>query len=166
MHVQQSDLVIFLGVTLLTAPAFADDCAAVKTAMLNSGHTPHTAVVTATDAQGKKTVTRQVQTVDNKYVQTADGKWHAMNIAIKDLNENTSSVKTCRQTGSDNVAGESTLVYAVHTYLEGTSGDQKMWVSSKNRIVKAEITMEGARYTTEYDFAHVAAPADAVPMGK
>jgi hypothetical protein len=166
MHIHHSHLLIVLGVVLLAAPAFADDCAAVKSAMLNSGHTPHTVIVTATDAQGKKTITRQVQTVDNKYVQTADGKWHAMNIAIKDLNDNMSSVKTCRRTGSDNVAGESASVYAVHTDTDGEAGDQKLWVSSNNRIVRAEVMMRGARYTTEYDFAHVTPPANAIPMGR
>ena len=108
MHIENYRILIaFLG-SVLTASAGADDCTTVKSAMLGSGRTPHSLVLTNTDAQGKKTVTHQVQTLDNKYVQTADGMWHAMNIAIKDLDDDLSGVKTCRRSGSDNVSGEST----------------------------------------------------------
>ena len=158
-------LLIVLAFAVFSAPALADDCAAVKIAMLNSGHTPHSVVVTKTDGQGKKIVTRQVQTVDNKYVQTPDGKWYAMNIAIKDLDDDLSGVLTCRRSGTDSVSGEFTVVYEVHMNLEGEVGDQKCWVSSKNLVLKSERVMKGARYTTEYDFAHVTPPANAIPMG-
>jgi hypothetical protein len=87
MYIDTPRTLIALAFTVLTAPTLADECAPVKGAMLNSGHTPHTVILTRTDGQGKKTVTRQVQTVDNEYMQTADGKWYAMNIAIKDLNQ-------------------------------------------------------------------------------
>ena len=77
-------------------------------------------------------MTRQVQTVDNKYVQTAAGKWYAMNIAIKDLNDDLSGLLTCRRSGSESVSGESTAVYDVHMNIEGSMKDQRVWVSSKN----------------------------------
>jgi hypothetical protein len=156
---------VALTLAALSAPALADDCATVKSAMLNSGHTPHSLIVTKTDGQGKKTVTRQVQTVDNKFVQLPDGKWYAMNIAIKDLNDDLSGLLTCHGSGTDRVGGESTAVYAVHLNLEGQVSDQKLWVSSKNLILKTEAVIEGGHYTSEYDFAHVTAPAGAIPMG-
>ena len=165
MHISNTRLLVSLALAVLTAPAFADDCATVKSAMLNSGHTPHNVVVTKTDGQGKKTVTRQVQTVDNKYVQTPDGKWHAMNIAMKDLNDDLSGVQACRRSGSENVSGESTAVYDVHMDLEGTISDNRVWVSSKNLVLKSEGIIEGAHYTTEYDFGHVTPPANAIPLG-
>jgi hypothetical protein len=31
--------------------------------------------------------------------------------------------------------------------------------------LKSEGVIEGAHYTTEYDFGHVTAPANAIPMG-
>jgi hypothetical protein len=40
-----------------------------------------------------------------------------------------------------------------------------MWVSSKNMVVRSEGTIEGAHYTTDYDFAHVTPPANAISMG-
>ena len=150
---------------IFDAAALADDCNTVKSAMLNSGHTPHSVTVTATNGQGKKTLTKQIQTVDNKYVQVADGKWYAMNIGIKDLNDNTSGVLTCKRTGSDTVGGESTTLYEVHANLEGEVQDQKMWVSSNNRVLKSEGMMHGSAYTTEYDFSHVTPPAGAISMG-
>jgi hypothetical protein len=75
MQIQNSRLLTALAFAVLTAPALAHDCTTVKSAMLNSGHTPHSVLITKTDGQGKKSVTRQVQTVDNKYVQMPDGKW-------------------------------------------------------------------------------------------
>ncbi len=165
MYIETPRTLIALAFIVLTTPALADDCATVKSAMLNSGHTPHSLILTQTDSQGKMTVTRQVQTVDNKYVQRPDGKWYAMNIAIKDLNDDLSGLLTCRRSGSDSVSGEVTVVYEVHMNLEGEVTDQKIWVSSKNMVLKSEGTIEGAHYTTDYDFAHVTPPANAIPMG-
>lgn len=162
---RETSLMIALAFAALSAPALADDCSTVKSAMLNSGHTPHSVIVTQTDGQGKKTVTRQVQTVENKYVQRPDGKWYAMNIAIKDLDDDLSGVLTCRRSGSDSISGESTAVYEVHLNMEGQVSDQKIWVSSKNMVLKSEGVIEGARYTTEYDFAHVTPPPNAISLG-
>jgi hypothetical protein len=165
MYIDSSRVLIVLAFAVLTAPALADECTTVKSAMLNSGHTPHSLLITKTDAQGKKTLTRQVQTVDNKYVQLPTGKWYAMNIAIKDLNDDLSGVQTCRRSGSESVGGEPTTVYDVHLNLEGSITDSRVWVSSKNLILKSEGVMEGVHYTTEYDFSHVTPPANAVAMG-
>lgn len=165
MYIDNFRILIVLAFAVLTAPVRADDCTMVKSAMLNSGHTPNSMLITKTDGQGKKTLTRQVQTVDNKYVQTPDGKWYAMNIAIKDLNDNLSGVLTCRRSGSESVSGESTAVYEVHMNLDGSSSDGRVWVSSKNLILKSERVLGGAHYTTEYDFGHIMPPANAIPMG-
>jgi hypothetical protein len=165
MQIQNFRLLTALAFAVLTAPALADDCTSVKSAMLNSGHTPKSVLITKTDGQGKKTMTRQVQTVDKKYVQMPDGKWYAMNIAIKDLNDDLSGVQTCRRSGSESAGGESTAVYDVHMNIEGSISDSRIWVSSKNLILKSEGVIEGAHYTTEYDFGHVTPPANAIPMG-
>ncbi len=165
MYIDTPRSLVALAFTVFTTPTLADDCATVKSAMLNSGHTPHSVILTRTDGQAKKTVTRQVQTLDNKYVQTADGKWYAMNIAIKDLNDDLSGLLTCRRSGSDSVSGEVTAVYEVHMNLEGQVSDQKLWVSSKNMVLKSEGTFAGSHYITEYDFVHVTPPANALPMG-
>jgi hypothetical protein len=165
MYIDPARALIALAFTVLTAPALADDCATVKSAMLNTGHTPHSLILTQTDGQGKKTVTHQVQTVDNKYIQRPDGKWYAMNIAIKDLNDDLSGVQSCRRSGSDNVSGKATAVYEVRMNLAGSVTDQKLWVSSNNVILKSEATMGGSHYTTDYDFAHVTPPANAVSIG-
>jgi hypothetical protein len=165
MYIQNCRVLFALAFAVLTAPALADDCMTVKSAMSNSGHTPNSKLVTKTDGQGKKTVTRQVQTMDNKYVQVPDGKWYAMNIAIKDLNDDLSGVQTCRRSGTESVSGESTAVYEVHMNIEGSISDGRVWVSSKNLILKSEQVIKGARYTTQYDFGHVTPPANAIPMG-
>jgi hypothetical protein len=158
-------LLIAMTLAALSAPALADDCAAAKSAMLDSGHKPHSVTVTSIDAQGKQFVTKQVQTATNKYVQTKDGKWYAMNIAIKDLNDNTDSVKTCSRVGSDTVNGESTTVYAINIDQAGMMLDQKIWVSSKNLILKSEGKMNGTRLVTTFDFSNATPPANATPTG-
>jgi hypothetical protein len=166
MYTKTFRSLLALAFVVLASPALADDCATIKSAALHSGHSPHSLLITKTDGQGKKTVTRQVQTVDNKYVQMPNGKWFAMNIAIKDLNNDLSGILTCRRSGSDSVNGESTTVYEVHMNLEGQSTDNKYWVSSKNLILKSETVMEGAHYTNDYDFAHVTAPSNAISIGR
>jgi hypothetical protein len=165
MYIQNSRGLLALAFAVLGAPALADDCTTVKSAMLNTGHAPNSLLITKTDGQRKKTVTRQVQTVDNKYVQMPDGKWRALNIAIKDLHDDLPEVQTCRRSGSENVGGESTTVYDVHMNIEGSISDGKVWVSSKNLILKSQRVIEGADYTVEYDFSHVTPPANAIPMG-
>ncbi len=165
MQIVNSCVLVGLGFLVLGVPALADDCTIVKSAILNSGHTPHSVLVTKTDGQGKKSVTRQVQTLDNKYVQTPDGKWYAMNIAIKDLNNDLAGVQTCRRGSSESVTGESTAVYDVHMNLDGRISDNRVWVSSKTLVLKSETVIEGVHYTTEYDFAHVTPPPNAISMG-
>jgi hypothetical protein len=156
-----------MGIFAFAGPALADDCAsAAKGAMLNSGRTPVSVTMTKTDAQGKKTTTRQVQTATNKYVQTENGKWYAMNIAIKDLVDNLDTTKlACRRSGSDTLNGEAVTTYEVQEDVDETLKDNKIWVSSRNLILKSEGNIEGAHYTLLYDYAHVTPPANAVSMG-
>jgi hypothetical protein len=164
MSFQAHFLWIGIAIVLASTSAHADDCAAAKSAMLDSGHKPHSVTVTSTDSQGKQIVTRQVQTATNKYVQTKDGKWFAMGIAIKDLNDNTDAVKTCSRVGSDTVNGESTTVYAVSFDQGGAMMQQKIWVSSKNLILKSEGNANGGRIVTTMDYSNVVAPANATSM--
>jgi hypothetical protein len=165
VYIDNSCILIALAFAVLTAPALADDCTTVKSAMLNSGHTPHSLLLTKTDGRGKKTVTRQVQTTDNKYVQTPDGKWYAMNITMTDLNDDLSGVLTCLRNGSESLGGESSAMYDVHMNLQGSVSDSRVWISSKKLILKSEQVIEGVHYTTEYDFDHATPPANAISMG-
>jgi hypothetical protein len=164
MSIDAHFVLIAFTLAAVAAPVFADDCALVKSAMLDTGHTPKSATTTKTDERGKKVVTRTIQTVTNKYVQTEDGKWYAMNIALKDLDDDLSAKLTCRRSGSDIVNGESAAVYEVHMDLDGGVSDNKFWVSSKNLILRSEAIIEGTQYRTEYDFSHVAPPANATLM--
>ena len=45
MHIENSRIIISFVFAVLAAPALADDCTTVKSAMLNSEHTPHTVIV-------------------------------------------------------------------------------------------------------------------------
>lgn len=158
---------LFVGIFAFAVPALADNCAsAAKSAMLNSGRTPVTITITKIDAQGRKTTTQQVQTVTNKYVQTENGKWYTMNIAIKDLTDNVDSTTLiCHRSGSDTVNGQPATTYEVQEDVDEVLKDNKIWVSSSNLILKSEGNREGVHFTLTYDYAHVTAPANAVSMG-
>jgi hypothetical protein len=69
------------------------------------------------------------------------------------------------QTGTDSVNGEPAAVYEVHMDDNGTIVEQKIWVSSKNLILKADGSVNGVRYSSVYDFSHVTPPANSTAMG-
>jgi hypothetical protein len=167
MFTRAHPALILAAISAFAVPAIADDCtSAAKSAMYNSGRTPVSITITKTDAQGKKSTTRQVQTLTNKYVQTENGKWYAMNIAIKDLIDDLATTKvTCHRSGSDTVNGEVAATYEVQVDAEEVMQDNRIWVSSRNLILKSEGNIEGAHYTTAYDYAHVTPPANAISMG-
>jgi hypothetical protein len=154
-------------ISAFAMPAWADDCAtAAKSALVNSGRTPVSISTTKTDAQGKKSTTRTIQTVTNKYVQTATGKWYSMNIAIKDLIDDTKTTQvTCRRSGADTVNGDPVATYEVQMTHDDVMNESKIWVSSKNLITKSEGSIEGARYSAVYDYTNVTPPANAARMG-
>jgi hypothetical protein len=167
MIAQSGRAVVLLTFSALAMPALADDCSVARSAMEDTGHKPHSTTTTPLDSQAIKSVTRTVQTVTDKYVQTKDGKWYSMGIAIKDLTDNLKTAKlTCRRSGSDTVNGESAAVYEVHIENEGSISDNKIWVSSKNLLLRSDVSTEGHRYSTVYDFSNVAPPPNATPMGR
>ena len=150
------------------APVLSADCDAAKSAMLLTARTPASLTITKTDAHGKKTVSRMVRTANVKYVQAASGKWYAMNISEKDLDYAgfATAKYACHRSGGDAVNGEPAAVYAVHVENDGTVSDSKIWVNSKNLIVKSELSGEGGTiYSTVSDYAHVTVPANARAIG-
>jgi hypothetical protein len=159
--------VVLAAISAFAMPALAEDCApAAKSAMVNSGRTPASVSTTKTDSQGKKSTTRTIQAVTNKYVQTASGKWYSMNIAIKDLIDDTKTMQvTCRRRGADTVNADAVTTYEIQVADGDVMSDSKIWVSSKNLITKSEGSIEGARYSSVYDYANVTPPAGATPMG-
>jgi hypothetical protein len=149
-------------------PALADDCAvAAKNAMLATAQKPVSTITTKTSAQGKQSVTRTVQTATNKYVQTESGEWYAMDIAIKDLIDDTKSTKViCKRSGSDMVNGQPAIFYELQLDMDGITIENKVWVSSQDLILKsAGSDDQGWHYITIYDSTHVTPPANAKRMG-
>ena len=59
-----------------------------------------------------------------------DGKWYAMNIATKDLNDDLSGVRTRRRTGSGSVNGESATVYDFGRVTQGPDPGSRIGVAS------------------------------------
>lgn len=84
----------------------------------------------------------------NKYVQTASGKWYSMGIAMKDLTDISATKMTCRRGGRDTVNGESAVTYEIQMDDDGAMTASKIWVTSKNLVVKAAGSTESTRYVT------------------
>jgi hypothetical protein len=148
-------------------PALADDCAvAAKSAMLATAQKPLSSLTTKTAAQGKQSATGIVQTETNKHVQVESGQWYVMDITIKDLIDSANASKViCKRSGSETVNGQPAVWYEVQVDTEGVTLNDKIWVSSKNFILKSEGDLNGSHYVTVYDFSHVTPPANAKRMG-
>lgn len=148
-------------------PAFAEDCGPVKAAMMVGAQTPVTTTVTKTDARGTKSVSQIVQTATLKYVQARNGKWYALKISFKDLMDNFKTTKlACQRAGTDTVNGEPATIYKIHSENDGSANDFRLWISAKNLALKSESHVEGATAVSTYDYVHVQAPANAIPMGE
>ncbi len=157
------------ALAFISMPAWANDCAAVDAAMNGAATTPYSSVITRTDAQGHLVTSHMVQTATTKYVET-HGKWVAMNISSKDLldhlgEERKTAKMTCVGAGSEDVDGQSAAVYHVHIENDGTTSDNKLWISGENRLLKSESTVGGKQYSVSYDYAHIDPPKDAKPLG-
>jgi hypothetical protein len=152
---------ILTTISAVAVPALADDCAIeAKAAMVHTGQTPVSTATSSTDAQGRKFTTRTVQTIDNKYVQTKEGKWYSMGIAIKDLIDDTKTAKvTCQGSSHDTANGVPATVYAIQVDEDEDIKQTRIWVAN-NLIFRS-----GCGDTTLYDYSHVTAPAGVTPMG-
>ena len=161
----------FIGATalvVLTTPAIADDCAPVNTALMTVAKTPYSETITTTDSAGKPVTSHMVQTATTKYIER-NGKWTSLPVSSADLvdtlNEQIKTGKmTCTRVGADSVNGQAAVVYMVHRENEGNVSDAKLWISARNRQLKAEITASGKHFVTMSDYDHVQAPAGATPL--
>lgn len=161
--INQSIRVFFMmAAACVAVQVLAEDCA---TAVWNSGTTPVSTTTTQVDSKGKTSISRTVQTMTDKYIQTENGQWHSVSISMKDLIDDRKSTKvTCRRIGSDTVNGVPTITYDVREENEDATVEGKIWTSRENRVLKFEGGAEGVRFTTMYDYAHVTPPAGAMPL--
>lgn len=133
--------------------------------MTNGAKTPFTTTITKSDGQGRKTVSQVIQTATNKYVQS-HGKWYAMRISENDLLDTLKATKmTCLRIGTDSANGQPAVIYKVHRENDGTSLDEKTWISAKGLPLKSEARADGSTYESMYDFTHAQPPASATPLG-
>lgn len=166
MSLKSVSLLLFAAAfAAFAAPAFADDCVAVRSAMMTVATTPYTTTVTKTDGQGKKTVSQAIQTATTKYVQS-HGKWYAMNISENDLLDTLKTTKmSCQRIGTDSANGLPAVIYKVHRDNDGTLLDEKTWISAKGLPLKSEGQVDGSTYEALYDFTRAQPPAGARPLG-
>jgi len=155
---------------VLAAPAFADDCTPVKTALMTIAKTPYSETITTTDAAGKPVTSHMVQTATTKYVER-NGKWTALPVSSAELvdtlnAENKTGKMTCTRVSPDTVNGQPAVIYMVRRENNGTIIEGKLWISSQNRQLKAEMTSAGRHFITTTDYDHVQAPVGAAPPGR
>ncbi len=149
-------------------PARADDCAPVKTAMLQAVRTPHTITI-GRMKDGKPVTNRMIQTKDARYVEV-NGKWRILPFSEDDFREMEKSLSesalTCTRMGRDSIEGKTATLYQVHMKNEDTETDAKLWIGADGLPLKSESQHDGQVASSTYDFAHADAPADATPIGK
>ncbi len=160
-------IVALLGLAALGAPpALADGCTAVKAAMLAAAQKPHTSII-AGERNGKLVTSRMIQTQDHRYIER-DAKWYSMPFTASEFAEMKARLEaskvSCTRIGSEAVDGSSATVYTVHVVNENDTSDHRIWIGADGLPLKTETKAGGGRYTSVLDFAHAAAPADAVPM--
>jgi hypothetical protein len=150
------------------APARADDCSAVKNAMLAAARTPHTTTITRV-VDGKPVTARMVQTKDTRYFEIR-GAWRSMPFSadeVRDMEESLNgSQLTCARVGADRLAGKSVMVYTAHIKNEDTEGDAKLWLGSDGLPLQVDNVHDGQRVSSSLDYTHADAPAGATPLNK
>ena len=152
-------LLVFTGVA---TPTMADDCTSALRASMQK---PVTTLTSRKDAQGNLIETRVVQLPEVQYVQTTDGQWHSVATSLKDrLDTASADLKTakitCQRIGAGTVHGTAAVVYLMHEDQGGDITDSKVWIAA-NLLVRSDLTLAGAHYTTVYDYSHVSAPTHA-----
>ncbi|HTZ72053.1 MAG TPA: hypothetical protein VMB71_15465 [Acetobacteraceae bacterium] len=162
-------VIVAVVIGLISARAWAGDCAQVDATMTAMATTPYSSVVTGTDPEGHPIASRMVQTSTHKYVQT-HGKWIAMAISSKDLLDNLSEERksgkiTCTRAGSGDVNGQPAAIYLVHIESEDIKSASKVWISAQNLVLKSEDSANGMKGSVIYDYTHTDPPKDATPLG-
>jgi hypothetical protein len=154
-----------------TLPARADDCATLLNISLAQASTPHAMTMTMQDSHGPARTTKAIFTGAMVYTQI-DGQWRSMAFSGAEMaDQMRAAAKTAKETcsrGADEaVNGAPASLYLAHVENKGVVSDNKIWVSkSGGKVLKMEATMkDGMHIVTSFDYANVAAPAGAKPLG-
>ena len=64
----------------------------------------------------------------------------------------------------EQVGRQAATLYTAHVENEDIVTDDKIWLGSNGLPLKVDKLVEGASYSTIYDYEHAEAPANATPM--
>jgi hypothetical protein len=167
-------LLVAASLGALSSRAALADCPAIVNATLKMVTTPYRMVMDRDDSTHRHS--EMIQTSDTTYMLIKD-KWRAIPYdsqeRLKDMKESASEQKiSCESLGRETVDGQRTERYSAKTDLgENGSSAGDVWISvDTGLIVKEHLihTDEGKKTTADirYDYSHVSAPADAVPLAR
>jgi hypothetical protein len=129
--------------------------------MMVSAKTPYSETILSPGPGGKMVTSHMVQTATTKYVERS-GRWTSLPVSSTDLvdtlNDMLKTAKlTCRRTGTEQVNGRPTTIYAVHMEHQGVVTDSTLWISADNRQLKSDTTVAGKDSSATFDYACAAA---------
>lgn len=158
-----------IAVVLAAMPARADDCGTLMNTMIAQASNPYAATITMEIPGQPARTTKAVFIHDIMYTQI-EGKWRSMPMSAKEtagmIRDAAKTAKeTCHVQGNDSVNGQSATLYVAHVENKGSISDNKVWVSG-GKILKTEVQIQGGPHmVTVLDYANVAPPAGATPIG-
>jgi hypothetical protein len=143
-----------------TTAAMADEaaCKAVGDAVVKMAETParETVVIDRPPTTIKSEV---VKTADRMYVQVR-GQWHSMPYdsrkeAIEARDKMKLSEAACSKEGRQDVDGEATDLYKVHTAVDGHSTDMQLWIAVASGLpIKVESFTVESKMKSEIHLAY------------
>jgi hypothetical protein len=143
-----------------------DPCEAVFEARVAQAKVPFIARITVT--QRGAAMRSESRHVDGRSYALVDGAWRSTPMSIGQMvadlaQARANSRQTCRTTADEVVEGEPAAVFDVHVAADGTTSDNRLWVSKKTGLPLQARSIIDAGQTVEQTFSYVgvAPPAQA-----
>ena len=144
-----------------------DDCKVLEKVTadaLKKVHTTPTHVYTTTKINGQSISSEIIYAAGSMYAK-ANGKWISAG-SIKDveqtdqeLQHDANSKDTCRLLKEESVNGEAASVYSSHSETPKGTVDLQLWISKANgRLLRQDMSSNGALISSRYDYSNVKAP--------
>jgi hypothetical protein len=145
-------------------------CQSVIAALEKNLTTPYQIYMTHTNAalhNGKPVISETVFVGGVKYVMV-NAKWTTIPVSTEDNKTIEAEIRknsTCHYVRDESVNGESTTLFAMHTYTDDETSDNQIWISkSKGLILKQESDIEissnfpKTHASARYEYSNVVAP--------
>jgi outer membrane lipoprotein-sorting protein len=145
-------------------PALADECAAVKDAVIAQTKVPYAASTVMALGSAPATTTQSISTGGRLYFQV-NGTWQSTpHDAQKEVDKANAASKTgsCTHESDATVNGESTAVFLVHYKTEHSESDNRLWISKSTGLpLKTDVQFkDGIKVSIAFRYDNIQPPVD------